>query len=388
MRSTSRRIAIPALLATLLLLRCGAGREVVVGAVLSLSGEGAAYGQAIRQAMDLAVERVNASGGIGGNSLRILYRDSKSSPEEAARAAVELFDRYDVPLIFGGVLSSETLRIAPLAESRHKILLSPASSSPEITRAGNHVFRVYPSDALEGAYMAQLASDELHLARVTVLAIDNEFGRGIVSVFRNSFRGGPPPEVILYPARGADYRALAEKARAAQADGIYLVGYYNDMASILEEIRKRSIPARILGTSSIGSARALEEAGEAAEGVVYPATVFDPESDDPDVARFVRDFRARYGSDPDLYAAHGYDAVMVAAAAMQKAGGPVPERIARELLALRDFHGASGALSFDPEGDVVQYPRAFIVQEGKSRLFRDYLEEMRGRQEAARPPIR
>ena len=193
MKSPSPWIAAPAILAGLLLLRCGAGREVVVGAVLSLSGEGADYGQVIREAMDLAVDRVNASGGIGGNPLRILYRDSKSSPEEAARSAVELFDRYDVPLIFGGVLSSETLRIAPLAESRHKILLSPASSSPEITRAGNHVFRVYPSDALEGAYMAQLASDELHLARVTVLAIDNEFGRGIVSVFRNSFRGGAPP---------------------------------------------------------------------------------------------------------------------------------------------------------------------------------------------------
>lgn len=387
MKSPSPRIAATAILAGLLL-HCGAGREVVVGAVLSLSGEGAYYGQVIREAMDLAVERVNASGGIGGNPLRILYRDSRSSPDEAALLAQELFDRYDVPLIFGGVLSSETLRIAPLAESRHKILLSPASSSPAITRAGEHIFRVYPSDVLEGAYMARLASDELRLARVTVLAIDNEFGRGIVSVFRESWRGEIPPVVILYPVRGADYPALAERARAAGGDGIYLVGYYNDMAALLQEIRKRSISGRILSTSSIGSTRALEEAGEAAEGVIYPATVFDPESDDPDVARFVRDFRARYGADPDLYAAHGYDAVMVAAAAMQKAGGPLPERIARELLAIRDFHGASGILSFDPEGDVVQYPRAFIVHAGRSRLFADYLEEMRDKQEASNPPGR
>ena len=388
MKSPSPWIAAPAILAGLLLLHCGAGREVVVGAVLSLSGEGAHYGQVIREAMDLAVDRINASGGIGGNPLRILYRDSRSSPEEAARLAQELFDRYDVPLIFGGVLSSETLRIAPIAESRHKILLSPASSSPEITRAGEHIFRVYPSDALEGAYMARLASDELRLARVTVLAIDNEFGRGLVSVFRESWRGEIPPRVILYPIRGADYPALAEKAREAGGDGIYLVGYYNDMAALLREIRKRSISGRILSTSSIGSSRALEEAGEAAEGVIYPATVFDPESDDPDVARFVRDFRVRYGSDPDLYAAHGYDAVMVAAAAMQKAGGPVPERIARELLAIHDFHGASGVLGFDPEGDVVQYPRAFIVHAGRSRLFRDYLEEMREKQETSKPPGR
>ncbi len=386
MRSPSPWFAAAALLAGALLLRCGVGREVVVGAVLSLSGEGAYYGETIKQAMDLAVERVNASGGIGGNPLRILYRDSKSSPEQAARAAQELYDRYDVPLIFGGVLSSETLRIAPLAEARHKILLSPASSSPAITRAGEHIFRVYPSDALEGAYMARLATDELRLGSVTVLAIDNEFGRGIVSVFREGYRGRVPPEVIFYPVRGADYPALAEKAREVRGDGIYLVGYSNDMAALLREIRKRRIRARILSTSSLGSARGLEEAGEAAEGVIYPAAVFDPESDDPDVARFVSDFRARYGSDPDLYAAHGYDAVLVAAAAMEKAGGPIPERIAQELLAIRDFHGASGVLRFDPEGDVVQYPRAFIVQGGKPRLFRDYLEEIRERQEAERPP--
>jgi branched-chain amino acid transport system substrate-binding protein len=385
MKSPSRQRPVSAFLAAVLALGCGAGREVGVGAVLSLSGEGAYYGQIIRQAMDLAAERVNAEGGIGGHPLRILYRDSGSSPDQAARAARELYDRFDVPLIFGGVLSSETLRIAPIAESRHKILVSPASSSPEITRAGPHVFRVYPSDALEGAYMAQLAADELHLRRVTVLAIDNDFGRGIVNIFRASYRGEAPPTVIFYPARGADFPALADKAQENRGDGIYLVGYYNDMAELLKEIRKRSIPARILSTSSFGSSRAMEKAGEAAEGVIYPATVFDPESEDPPVARFVRDFRARYGSDPDLYAAHGYDAVMVVAAALQK-GGLVPEQIARELLAIQDFQGASGVLGFDPAGDVVQYPRAYIVHSGKTMLFRDYLEQSRERKEDSKSP--
>jgi branched-chain amino acid transport system substrate-binding protein len=386
MRFPSHWGLVSALLAALLGLRCGAGREVVVGAVLSLSGEGGDYGRVIRQAMDLAVDRVNAENGIGGNPLRILYRDSGSSPEEAEKTARELYDRYDVPLIFGGVLSSETLRIAPLAEGRRKILVSPASSSPEITRAGPHVFRVYPSDALEGAYMAQLASEDLHLRRVTVLAIDNDFGHGLVDVFRKSYRGDVPPAVITYPPRGADFPAVVEKAREAGGEGIYLVGYTKDMGEILKEIRRKAIPGRILGTSSFGSPGALEEAGEAAEGVVYPATVFDPESSDPAVARFVKDFRARYRSDPDLYAAHGYDAVMVAAAAMRKAQGPVPERIAEELLAIQDFHGASGVLSFDPEGDVVQYPRAYIVHSGKFMLFRDYLEENRRNKGAAKSP--
>lgn len=384
MKRFSLRNVPAVVLGSLLLAGCGAGREVVLGAVLSLSGEGAYYGQAIRQAMDLAVDRVNAEGGIGGNPLRILYRDSGSSPDGAEKAARDLFDRHDVPLIFGGVLSSETLRLAPLAESRHKILLSPASSSPEISRAGKHVFRVYPSDALEGAYMAQLASEELGLKRMTVLAIDNEFGRGIAEVFLRGFHGDAPPVVLFYAPKGTDLAALAEKARRAGGDGIYLVGYYNDMGILLRELRKRGTPGRILSSSSLGSPRSLEEAGEAAEGVIYPATVFDPESDDPPVARFVRDFKARYGGLPDLYAAHGYDAVLVAAAAMRQAGGAVPERIAQELLAIQEFRGASGVISFDPEGDVVQFPRAYIVYQGKAMLYREFLERTRGRQEAGR----
>ena len=363
--------------ALVLFAACPAQREVSVGAVLSLSGEGSYYGLAIRQGMDLAAGEVNASGGIGGIPLKILYRDSASSPEQAAQSATELYDRQDVPMILGAVLSSETLRIAPLAEQRHKILLSPASSSPEITRAGKFIFRVYPSDTLEGAYMAQLAADELHLKRILVLAIENAFGRGLASVFTKALPGGTAVEVLSYPARGADFAALAGQAREWGPEGIYLAGYYSDMAQALKEIRHLDPKVTILSTSSFGNPKTLEAAGEAAEGVIFPAIVFNPESDDPTVARFVKAFRSRYGHDPDLWAAHGYDAVLIAAEAMRRAGGAVPDRVAQALLSIRDFPGASGSLGFDTEGDVVQYPRAYIVEAGRFILYRDYLEQRR-----------
>ena len=360
---------------------CAAKREVRVGAILSLTGEGAYYGLAIRQGMDLAMQQVNDSGGILGSPLKIIYSNSGSSPELAAVCATQLYDRQDVPIILGAVLSSETLRIAPMAEQRHKILLSPASSSPEITRAGKYIFRIYPSDTLEGAYMAQMASQELQLKRILVLAIDNDFGRGLAEVFRKAFPGDPPPEVEIYPSHGADFTALAEKARKSKPDGIYLAGYYGDMGQALKEIRRLPESPTILSTSSFGNPKTLESAGEAAEGVIFPAIVFDPESDDPSVARFVKSFRTRYGFNPDLWAAHGYDSVLIAVEAMRRAGGAVPERIAEALLGIRDFAGASGTLSFDSEGDVLQYPRAYIVHEGRFILYRDYREQ--GKAESA-----
>ena len=345
--------------------------------MLSETGDGAYYGQSIRRGMDLGLDEVNSAGGIKGTPLTILHRDSGSSAEQAARAAVELYDRFDVPLILGAVLSSETLRIAPLAEQRRRLLLSPASSSPEITRAGRYIFRVYPSDTLEGAYMAQLAGDELKLRSVRILAIDNAFGRGLAAVFRRSFSGAAEPEIQLYAERGEDHAAVAARALAAATEGIYLAGYYSDMAKILKEIRRLSPDRTVLSTSSFGNPKTLEEAGEAAEGVIFPATVFDPDSEDPAVQRFTARYRGRHHADPDLWAAHGYDAVLVAAEAIRRAGGAVPERMAEALRGIRDFRGASGTLSFDAEGDVVQYPRAYIVHEGRFILYRDYREKAR-----------
>jgi branched-chain amino acid transport system substrate-binding protein len=234
--------------------------------------------------------------------------------------------------------------------------------------------------------MAQLARNELGLEQVTVLAIDNAFGHGVVEVFRRTFRGTSAPTVFTYPPRGADYRDLVERAEETRANGIYLVGYYNDMTALLEEIRAREVTATILATSSIGSPRTLEMAGDTAEGVIFPATVFDPESEDPTVAAFVKKYRARYQEDPDLWAAHGYDAVMVAAQALREAEGPAPDRIAREILAIQEYRGPSGTLSFDQYGDVVQYPRAFIVHHGRFELYRDYLHEMKQEKEGLSPP--
>jgi len=369
---------------TWLLPACQARRQVTIGAIVSLTGEGAYYGQAIRQGMDLALLEVNRSGGIDGNPLQILYRDSRSSPQEAAAAAGWLFDRQDVPLILGAVLSSETLAVAPLAERRHKILLSPASSSPEITVAGKYIFRVYPSDTLEGAYMAQLASDELHLKRIKVLAIENAFGQGLAHVFRKALPPSATSDLQTYPAHGADFPALARQVKEWGPDGIYLAGYYSDMAEALKEIRRIDPQVTILSTSSFGNPKTLEDAGGAAEGVIYPAVVFDPASDEPNVSRFVKAFRGRYGADPDLWAAHGYDAVLVAVEAMRRCGSAVPDRVSQALLDIRDFPGASGPISFDAEGDVVQYPRAYIVHEGRFILYRDYRDQRREPGEAPR----
>lgn len=363
-------------------LRCRpANREIIVGSILSLSGEGEYYGKHIQQGMNLAVEELNRRGGIQGRPLRVVYRDSRSRPEAGRIHAEDLYRNLRIPAIIGAVLSSVTLAIAPIAESERRILLSPASSSPKITQAGSFIFRNYPSDVLEGAYMAEFASRELHLQRIAILSVDNEYGKGLREIFRSRTEA-TGREVILdleFPQEESGYPSLVSRIKEIDPDGVYLIGYYREVARFLKIYRREGIDATILGVAGFHSGELLRLAGEAAEGVIFPYLSFDSESEDLVVRRFIRDFHEEYGNAPDDWAAHGYDAVMILAQAISRAG-MAAEGIRDSLREMTAFQGAAGITRFDENGDVAHYPRIFIVHGGKFVAYKDYLFQ-RGREE-------
>lgn len=324
--------------------------------------------------MDLAVDDLNRRGGIRGRPLRVLFRDSASNPAGAVAAAEDLFLRARVPAVIGPVLSSETLAVAPIAERERRVLLSPASSSPKITGAGDFVFRIYPSDVLEGAYMAEFALRELHLERIALLAVSNEYGKGLGGIFRSSLEaaGRGPVLDLEFPERDADYPALVREIRSREPDGVYLVSYDQEAAAFLREHRRQGGGSTVLGVAGFHSRELLRLAGGAAEAVIFPYLGFDPESRDPRIRQFVEAYRGRYGVPPDDWAAHGYDAVMILAEAIARAG-ETPDRLRGALMEIRDFPGVAGVTRFDANGDVVKYPKIFIVHRGEFIPYRDYL---------------
>ncbi|MCK4458341.1 MAG: ABC transporter substrate-binding protein [Methanosarcinales archaeon] len=130
--------------------------EIRIGAILPLTGEAAEYGEDAKLGIDLAVEEINAAGGINGKRIQVVYEDSQATPSQGVSAIQKLTTVDKVPVIIGAMASSVTLAIAPIAEENKVVLLSPASSAPQITEAGDYIFRTEFSDAYGGKAQAEL----------------------------------------------------------------------------------------------------------------------------------------------------------------------------------------------------------------------------------------
>ena len=272
--------------------------------IVSDTGAAAPYGEKVRRGLEVAHDELAAAGGFGAR-VRLLYRDDATNPELGAQVARELIEKEGVRLVIGAVSSPVTLRIAPICQRGRTVLLSPTASSPEITQAGEWVYRNYPSDTLEGTSLADFARD-LGLTRVAVLAVQNEYGAGLSKVFLEHFEGEGRRVIGRLAFREGDadaFPSLAAQVKALAPGGVYLAGYADDTAGILRALRQAGSASVVLGTSSVTS-DVVRRAGPAAEGLVFPEVAFDPQSPRRATRSFVAAYRARYHEDPDSFAAH------------------------------------------------------------------------------------
>jgi len=340
---------------------------VKIGAVISETGAVAPYGHQVTRGIDLALEQINAEGGINGGPISVVYRDDGTNTEKGREAIIDLIDNEGVEMVIGAISSPVTLEIAPICEKERVVLLSPTSSAPRISEAGEYIFRNYPSDILEGTAMADFAR-QVGVRRVAIFALDNEFGSGLTEVFTRRFESKSRMVVKTFRIDEEDvsnYAEMIEELKELEPQAIYLVAYVKILSELLSQIRAAGIDCLVMGSGSVTD-QLTELAGDAAELLVYPQPSFDPDSDEPVVAEFVAAFRAKYNKEPDIYAAHGYDALKLLVESIRATGSTFPDDVRRGLHGLDNYIGAAGRTQFDERGDVVRYPKIFVIHEGKS----------------------
>ena len=161
--------------------------DIPIGVVAPFTGDNAKYGDSARKGLDLAIDEVNGAGGVRGRKLRLIYEDSQGVPQNGVTAIQEADHMDRVPVVIGDLLSTSTLAMVPIAERNHTVLLSPTSSAPKLAHAGDYFFRNVASDVFEGRVVADAAIDRLGLKRVAVIYVNNDYGAGMVEVFRKRF---------------------------------------------------------------------------------------------------------------------------------------------------------------------------------------------------------
>jgi branched-chain amino acid transport system substrate-binding protein len=309
------------------------------------------YGVMSRRGIDLAVDQINAAGGINGSRLRLVARDDEANATRATAIAEEFVREPAVLAVIGHVNSG-----AMMAASRvyHGALTAVATSasSPDLTGVSPWVFRVISSDSLNGAtlgqFASQIAGNDPHMKQAAVLYENDSYGRGLADAFRRNFQGtvvsfDPIDEALTDAEPFVSYFS-------SRRPGIVFVASRDQAAlAILREAKRQNLDAVFIGGDGWQSIVSDSAASEGA----YVGSSFNAEDLAPEVQRFVQAFKKRYGVSPDAFAALSYDATMLVARAISKAGGN--RRGIRDYIAALDaehpFAGVTGAAYFSPGGD-------------------------------------
>jgi len=340
-------------------------KEIKIGAILPLTGEGAKYGDAAKKGINLAVKEINSAGGIKGKTVQIIYEDSQGDPKAGVAAMQKLVITDKVSAVIGDLLSSVTLAIAPIANKNKVVVLSPASSSPKLTDAGDFIFRNCPSDIYEGSIMANYAYQKLRFQKIAMLYINNDYGIGIKDVFKNNFtkQGGTIVAEEAFDQNATDYRSQLVKIKQVKPEAVYLIGY-KENGYILKQAKEMLIKTQFLSTVTFEDPEILKIAKDAAEGVIYSASSFDPKSDRKVIQAFVNSFKSEYNQDPDIFAGLSYDAMKIMSLALAQ-GNYTGEGIKTALYAVKNYPGIAGETSIDANGDAVLSPILKTVQNGE-----------------------
>ncbi len=346
------------------------GEPVKLGFFMSVTGRDASFGEAALRGSRLAVDDLNAAGGIFGRPVELIVEDNRSLPGESATAAKKLIARDKVIALIGECASARTLEAAPIAQAAGIPLVTPASTHPKVTAVGDCIFRVCFADPFQGAVLATYAWRNLGLRRAALL-IDSTapYSVGLADVFAKTFTalGGAIVASQKYSGDAKDFRAQLTAIRSTQADTLFLPGYYVAAGLVAQQARELGLRSTLLGGDGFEAPQLIEIGGTALEGTVY-STHYSAESKAPASRRFVTAYQARYGSVPVGLAALSYDSVQVIADAARRAGSTERGALKKALAATRDFPGITGRTTLDEHRDAIKDAAIMMVRGGQCVL--------------------
>ncbi|MBN7773995.1 ABC transporter substrate-binding protein [Clostridium aminobutyricum] len=338
---------------------------IKIGLAAPISGAEAQYGEAFKKGAELAVQQLNDSGGIDGKKIEIVTLDDKGDSNEAVNVANKFASDNSIVGIIGHFNSSATLAAAPIYNKNKVVTVSPSSSSPNVTDAGDYIFRVITTDAFQADYLAKWSKEEGH-NKVAIIYEQTDFGLGLSDVYSKAAKENNIEIVAneTYVAgQTKDFSTIVTKIKGKQPDAIFIGGVANDAALVIQQAKKLGVTSQFIGVDSLYSDALIQLGGSAVEDVKLVG-FFHPGGTNEQANDFLAAYENAYNKKPDTYAAYAYDATSVLIEAI-KQNGADREDIKKYLSTLQNFKGATGTISFDENGDVLTEPQKLIVSEGQ-----------------------
>jgi branched-chain amino acid transport system substrate-binding protein len=330
----------------------GAG-TIKLGAIQPISGQVSAYGTQTRDAILMAVDEINAKGGVLGKKIQMVVEDDEASPDKSMNAIKKLVARDKVIGIVGALTSKCSLAITKYAQAKKVIMISPSSTNDTVTDAGDYIFRACYKDSFQGEVVAQFSYETLKAKRAAILYdITNDYSKGLTTNFTQKFKalGGEIVATETYSTNDKDFNAQLTKIKATKPEVLFIPDYYSTISLIAKQVRAQGLTIPMVGAD--GWDEITNNAGDEVLKCYY-SNHYSPEANDPDVKNFVKKYEAKYKITPNALAALGYDATYILAEAIQKAGSTQPEKIKAAMMKTnRKF--VTGNIKFDAKRNPVK----------------------------------
>jgi branched-chain amino acid transport system substrate-binding protein len=346
--------------------------EILIGEYGSLTGEDATFGTSTKSGIDIAVDEINAAGGLLGKKVRVIVEDDQGKPEEAQIVVTKLITKDKVVAVLGEVASSRSIAAAPVAQQYSVPMISPSSTNVEVTKKGDYVFRVCFLDPFQGYVMAKFATNTLKLTKVAILRdIKSDYSVGLANAFIENFKkmGGTIVGDESYSAGDVDFNAQLTSIKAKSPQAIFVPGYYTAVGLIARQAKKQGITVPLLGGDGWDSPK-LTEIGGTSLDCSFFTNHYSVDDPSPEAKKFLAAYQARFNTVPDALGGLGYDAAMVLFEAIKRAGSTDGKQIRDEIARTKDHSGVTGKITLDAERNANK-PAVVLEIKGGKFVFRE-----------------
>lgn len=343
-------------------------QDVRIGFHVPQTGFAAADGKSALHGAELAVEQINAKGGVLGRKLQLVVYDDQAKADQAQPIANRLLGE-GVKIVISGSYSAPTRAAAGIFQQAKIPYISAYAIHPDITRAGDHVFRTSFMGEVQGRAGAKLIGDVLKKKRVTMINLNNDFGQALGAGFKEAAPkfGIEIVSEYNYGIGDRQFGSIVASVKRDNPEAIYASGYFFTAGPLVSQLRAGGVTATIVGQEGYDTPNFIDIAKAAAEGVII-TTSLDRDTKDPEMRAFIEGYEKKFNVAADMVAATTNTAVRVAADAIARAGAEDPQKIQAALRQTK-VPTATGVIEFNELGEIKKNVQAQVIKDGKFRHF-------------------
>lgn len=350
--------------------------EIKFGLLAPLTGFAAADGKSARIAAEIAVDDLNKAGGVLGEKITLKVYDDQAQGSQAVVLAKKMIGEDHTQFAISGSYSEPTRAAATVFQEAHVPYIAAYAVHPDVTKAGDYVFRTFQLAPPQGRAAASFLADKLKAKRISVVSINNDFGVSLLAGFKPaaSKLGLEILNEYTYSPKDRQFGSIVAGVKRDNPDALYLTGYAFTGGPLVAQLRAAGVTVPMVAAQAFDSQTFIEIAGPAAEGI-YIVNALNRDNPSASFKAFMAELKARHGDDAESTAASVYTAVTLAADAIKRAGSIDAAKVRDALAATKDFPAMHGKLnSFDAQREIVMSMPVIVIKDGKFTYFSDISE--------------